>query len=36
MELPIVVYRWSKADWHKIKGLTLTTTFAESFLALLH
>ena len=26
------VYRWSKADWHKIKGLT--TTFAESFLAL--
>ena len=26
------VYRWSKADWLKIKGLT--TTFAESFLAL--
>ena len=26
------VYRWSKADWHKIKGLT--TMFAESFLAL--
>ena len=26
------VYRWSKADWHEIKGLT--TTFAESFLAL--
>ena len=27
-----MVYRWSKADWLKIKGLT--TTFAESFLAL--
>ena len=26
------VYRWSKADWLKIKGLT--TTFTESFLAL--
>ena len=26
------VYRWSKADWLKIKGLT--ATFAESFLAL--
>ena len=26
------IYRWSKADWLKIKGLT--TTFAESFLAL--
>ena len=26
------VYLWSKADWLKIKGLT--TTFAESFLAL--
>ena len=26
------VYRWSKADWLKIKGLA--TTFAESFLAL--
>ena len=28
------VYWWSKADWLKIKGLT--TTFAESFLALAH